>query len=176
MGRPNEGPRSRLPAAALGRPIAHSTRAASRRRRCCSGVSACDGCFVCIAAPSSGKQRNCICGIEPRQFKRPLQLPNLLVGRFVAAPAEHSAQHLDYRIKGCVLKERSGRHPDPCISSRRSRSWNCRIRRDLPMPASPTINTTWPSPSNTPSQRFISRRNSSSRPTNGVSPRAAAAA
>ena len=38
------------------------------------------------------------------------------------------------------------------------------------MPASPMINATWPSPSRTRSQRLVSERSSSSRPTNGVNP------
>jgi hypothetical protein len=50
------------------------------------------------------------------------------------------------------------------------------LGRPQPVAASPIIVTTWPSPSRTRSQRFISRPSSSSRPINGVMPRTAAAA
>src|SRR6516164_4474389 len=41
--------------------------------------------------------------------------------------------------------------------------------RDLPMPGSPEISTTWPSPALARAQRRNSRSTSSSRPTSGVS-------
>ena len=58
-----------------------------------------------------------------------------------------------------------------------SRARNSSISRDLPIPGSPTISTSWPSPVRARSQRRLKMSNSSSRPTNGVSaPRAAAPA
>ena len=43
--------------------------------------------------------------------------------------------------------------------------------RDLPMPASPVMNTTWPRPALTSRKRSSSVVSSRSRPTNGVRPR-----
>src|SRR5208283_3432654 len=55
------------------------------------------------------------------------------------------------------------------------RSRSAAVSRDLPIPASPESNTTWPSPVFALDQRRSSNSNSSSRPTSAVRPLACSA-
>src|SRR5271155_5321921 len=72
--------------------------------------------------------------------------------------------------KGVFWKYGEPTHSSQICGVGASRLRNWRTRRDLPMPASPEINITCPSPSLARCQRSHKSRVSSSRPTNGVRP------
>jgi hypothetical protein len=111
---------------------------------------------------------------EPGGEQAPLELLELHLGARASRP-EELAQQVGHRVKGVL--SRYGRPP---LSSHRcgsppSSSRKRFTRRDLPIPGSPPISTTWPSPSHTRSQQLRKRNISFSRPKNGVRPRVCAA-
>ena len=171
--RSSAGPRSPAPAAAARRPARAAAAAPRRSRRAAPAGSSLGrrhrrgprtGGRADTARPSEFSPTRATPRVDLRGDRR------LIVGFL---DAEAAPEQVDERVERHGPAERQAvplvpvrRRPESAAAARAS-------RRDLPMPASPTTNTTWPCPARARSKASSSRPSSRSRPTNGVSPRSA---
>ena len=144
--------------------------AASCRRRNSSGAkfaARSSGSAISTSGATKGAYSAAIQADEPQRV--------LEVGEALSAGTSAPNRWRPHSAIGCsgvFCNSCDDDHSTQVCGVSASRARNSSISRDLPMPGSPTISTSWPSPERARSQRRASRSSSSSRPTSGVSARA----